>query len=735
LTVNRGNAADTLSIDNATNLTSALTVGTAVDRFANVTFSNGFVNLGSNTATIRSQGATVFGGAGLAAGTVDISGTVNVSVFGNVTGGAGGVTIVGGGASPIGSPGVAVQTGGLVSTTGGGAINITGTGGILGGPGVYVDNAAIQTPLAGGNITVVGQGGGSGASSGNHGVVVVNGGSIAANGAGAVNVTGTGGLGTGGSHFGVLYGGSVLGSASGNLSVTGNAGPSTVLGINAFTGGLGSGGNTSLSSTNSSNILVSGGVTAFFNTLTVNTGGSATVFGSSMATLTGANSIGGNLQLQANGAITQTAGSSLTVTGTTQLSAANPSNNIILEGNNNFVGAVTIMPNSANNVELNDTTGGLVLGGIASPGIAGLLRVTAVGGVSQTGAIQAAGIGVRNSSSGNIDLGTQTNVITGMGHFTANNTAVGGSVSFLNGPAFRVGTIAGGVGFAPTSGITTSNGAVAVNSTGPGIGLEANIASTGGTIAISNPGGDMVLLTNASLTSGGGNITINRGIQADNAANNRTLTINAGAGSATMLNVGTIQPVQALNLTSGTGSSIGAIVARDGGVTINSSSITLNGSISGNGLGGSPGPINITGAVTLGNTLNISSTAGPGGVVTFGAGSSINGAFDLTLSGSSVGVALGNTVIGGVTPLNFLQLFGFDINGSGSINTMAGVAINNGGTSSTLSGNIVGSGSLVKIGSGTMNLTGTNTYAAGTVINQGTLWAMAVSHRAIVRAF
>ena len=81
---------------------------------------------------------------------------------------------------------------------------------------------------AGGSVTVIGNGGGTGASTGNHGVVVDNGGEISAgdNGStfGTVSVTGTGGATSGNSNFCVVVSARSITSSGGAGTVIGNGG-------------------------------------------------------------------------------------------------------------------------------------------------------------------------------------------------------------------------------------------------------------------------------------------------------------------------------------------------------------------------------------------------------------------------------------------------------------------------------------------------------------------------------
>ena len=130
-------------------------------------------------------------------------------------------------------------------------------------------------------------------------------------------------------------------------------------------------------------------------------------------------------------------------------------------------------PNGTVNVR---NTAGLVLDAVtADPVVAGLfdavsgvtgqtVLLATAGGLTQTaaGAVVATTLGVRNTTSGDINLLTATNYTTNTGNqvgtFAASNTAPGGQVNLATTGALTLGTVAGNGTFAQVRGITTNNG-------------------------------------------------------------------------------------------------------------------------------------------------------------------------------------------------------------------------------------------------------------------------------------
>ena len=198
------------------------------------------------------------------------------------------------------------------------------------------------------------------------------------------------------------------------------------------------------------------------------------------------------------------------------------------------------------------------------------------------------------------------------------------------------------------------------------------------------------------FTVGGGVDTNNRALTVDGSGNTLISGIISGGGSLTKAGTGTLTlsgantftgavaiNVGVLNLqngsglgTTGSGTTVasGAALQLQGGISVNSEALTLNGS-----------GLFLTGAVR-----NISGNNVWTGPVSFGSATTI---------GSDAGLL---TISGNIAPGNFATTF------TGAGNT-------------TVSGIIGGTGTLTKNGTGTLTLGGVNTYTGNTTINAGTI--------------
>ncbi|MBX9678173.1 MAG: SBBP repeat-containing protein [Gemmataceae bacterium] len=430
--------------------------------------------------------------------------------------------------------------------------------------------------------------------------------------------------------------------------------------------------------------------------LSFNTGSEA---GDSIA-INGTATVAGTLSLITGGSATQSAA---IVAPTLILGAAGNAGAYTLTNSSNTIGTLTATTTA--NATVTDSAGGLALAG---GNVGGTYTLTTTGGLSQTAAVTAAVLAATNSGTGGIGLNGFANAINS---YSATNNAAGGAanIQFASG-----GTI---------TGITTSNGSVNIsNAAGSVLNLGGNIATSGGSVAFaSNTASVDLAAGGVSITTGGGALTLSRPVNADSAANNRTLSITAGAGSVTLGSVGASRNLQSFAIvSSGTSSSIGAVATRSGGISIASSGMTLNGNLSSDALT-SAGTISLSGAYTLGAAASIDSDAATTDAsITFATGSSVSGANALTLNAGGANIVLNNTTFGAPTALASLSLSGGDVNGAGSIATNGTTTVTNTGTASTLSGTITG-GSVAKGGAGTLTLTGANTYSGNTTISAGTL--------------
>ncbi|MFL5330019.1 MAG: beta strand repeat-containing protein [Gemmataceae bacterium] len=141
----------------------------------------------------------------------------NVKVIGN-GGGAGSV---------IGSEGVEVSGGGIITAGAMGTVEVIGVGaGVSVGAGnanygVYVATSPSKITSSGGDVTINGTGGGNGSSGGNYGVYGINSAAMLAGGTGNLNIIGKGGSSTGSTNYGVALSTNSTLSAGGSIAVTG----------------------------------------------------------------------------------------------------------------------------------------------------------------------------------------------------------------------------------------------------------------------------------------------------------------------------------------------------------------------------------------------------------------------------------------------------------------------------------------------------------------------------------
>jgi autotransporter-associated beta strand protein len=305
------------------------------------------------------------------------------------------------------------------------------------------------------------------------------------------------------------------------------------------------------------------------------------------------------------------------------------------------------------------------------------------------------------SGSGNlIKSGTGTVTFTGNSNYSGGTTINGGTLQIGNGGTS--GSIAGNV---------ANNGTLAFN--------RSDSFTFGG--AISGNGGvtkaGAGVLTYTGVNTYAGTTTINAGTLqvgdggtsgsiAGNVVNNGALAFNrsdgvtyggviSGAGGVTKLGSGTLTYTGANSYT--------------GGTTINGGTLQI-------GNGGTSG--SLTGSVSNGGTLafNRSDSTSFDGVISGTGAVTKLGAGTLTFTGANA--YSGNTTISGGT---------LQIGNGGTSGSISGNVANNGALTfnrsddTAFTGAVSGSGSVNKLGGGVLSLTGTNSYTGGTTISSGTL--------------
>ena len=324
--------------------------------------------------------------------------------------------------------------------------------------------------------------------------------------------------------------------------------------------------------------------------------------------------IDGNLNVTANGAITDSG--NLTVGGTTTL-AAGSGNDITLDNANDFVGAVNIV--SARNVTLNDING-LTVGGTLAGDLSTVSGgATAFNTLNVGGTLTAVAGGVI-SDNGNITVANATALNSGANDIVLNNADdFGGAVTIVNANNVTLVdvnslTVGGNVAGSLT---TTANGATAFNA----LNVAGNLNATANGLISDN--GNVTVGGATTLAAGAGNdITLN------NADNFGVVSIASG-------NNVTLNDVNAL--------------------TLGASSISGNLNITANGAIADSGNVTVAGATTLaagaGNNISFTHADDFGGPVSIASGNNVflNDINAIDLGASTVSGALTVTAGGNIS--------------------------------------------------------------------------------------
>jgi fibronectin-binding autotransporter adhesin len=391
---------------------------------------------------------------------------------------------------------------------------------------------------------------------------------------------------------------------------------------------------------------------------------------------------------------------------------------MILTGSNTYTGGTTI---SAGTLQLgNGGTTGSITGNVIDNGILAFDRsdsVTFAGAISGTGSVT--------------QIGTGTTILTGSNTYTGSTTISAGTLQ------------------AGSASALSQNSEFTVNSILDLHGFSSTIGSLSGTGIVSNNGATAAALTvgndNASTTFGG---VLQNGTSAlqltKSGTGTLTLTGNNTYTGGTTISAGTLQLGNG-----GTSGSITGNVIDNGVLSFDrSDSVTFAGTISGTGsvtqigtgttiLTGSNtytgGTTISAGRLQLGNgqtTGSITGNAIDNGILAFDRSDSvtfagaISGTGSVTQTGTGTTILTGNNTYTGGTTISAGTL---QLGNGGTTGSITGNVIDNGVLAFnrsdlvTFGGVISGTGSLVKQGAGTLTLPGANTYTGTTTVNAGSL--------------
>ncbi|WP_346910100.1 autotransporter-associated beta strand repeat-containing protein [uncultured Roseibium sp.] len=621
----------------------------------NVTISGPVTDAGTNTLVKTGSGTLTLSGTNTASGTMRIdAGTLSVASDGNLS--AGTLTFNGGNLAITGATTIDnamalaanatitnsadVILSGMISGTG----NLTKAGAstlTLSGTNTYSGG----TTISGGTLQI-GNGGTTGSVSGD----IVNNGALAFNRSDAVtfsdDISGTG---------------SLIKSGAGTLTLTS---------ANSYTGG------TTISAGTLQ--IGNGGTTGSVTGNIVNNG--ALAFNRSDA-------VTFNGDISGTGSMTKSGAETLTLTGT-----------------NTFTGGTTI---SGGTLQVgNGGTTGSLTGDIVNNGALAFNRSDAVtfnGGISGTGSLTKSG--------------AETLTLTGANTFTGTTTISGGTLQVGNGGT--TGSVSGDI---------TNNGALAFNRS-DAVTFNGDISGTG---SMTKSGAETLTLTGANTFTGGTTISGGTlqvgdggtsGSLSGNIVNNGALAFNrsdavtfngdiSGTGSVIKSGSGTLT-------LSGTNTASGTMRIDAGTLSVAADSNLSAGPLTFNG-----GNLTITGATTIDNALALSANATITNSATVTLSGQISGAGNLAKAGAGSLILSGtNTYSGGAT----ISGGTLQVGNGGTTGSVSGDIVNNGALAFnrsdalTFSGDISGTGSLTKSGAGTLTLTGDNTFSGGTTISAGTL--------------
>jgi fibronectin-binding autotransporter adhesin len=702
----------TLTLTNAADIFSGniagaggLTIGGGTETLAGTNSYTGATAIADGATLALSGTGSIAASSGVSDnGNFDISATTSGASVQSLSGGAGGLVMLGG--QTLTLTNAADTFSGSIAGTGG--LTITGGAETLEGTNTYTR----ATTIAGG-ATLALSGAGSIATSsgvGDNGTFDI---SATTSGAAVQSLSGSaGGLVLLGSqtlnltNASDIFAGNI--SGAGGLTISGGA--ESLEGTNSYTGATTIGGGATLALLGAGTIATSSGV-ADNGTFDI----SGTISGTAVQSLSGG--VGGSVVLGNN---------------TLQLTNANDTFGGSIGGS----GGVTVSGGSETLSGANAYTGATSVGTGGALALIGAGSIAASSGIADNGAFDisgtAAGASVQTLSGvGTVALGGQTLALTNANDTFGGSIGGSGGVTVSGGSETLSGTNAytgatsvgtggalalSGTGSIETSSVLTDNGHFSIAGVTSGASLMS--LSGSGLVAL---GTQNLTLTNASDTfagsiGGSGCVTVGGGSELLSGANTYTGCTAVGSGaSLTLIGAGSIAAsngivdngtfdisTSAAAVQSLTGGAGGLVVLGNNTLAITNANGTFAGSIAGSG-----------GLTVSGGTATLTGASGYSGATTIGSGAT------LALSGAgsiaaSSGIAdNGNFDISGTAAGASVQT----LSGAGTV-TLGGQTLALTSANDTFGGSIGGSGG-VTVSGGSETLSGANAYTGVTSVGTG----------------
>jgi len=699
ITINRGNASDTITVDALPDFNADLIIGSGASPFASITFTGAITLAAGKSLTADASGTISLSGANADLATSG-AGTITLTSARDITLASGSsLTVVNGNVTlsanqqmtPTAGDFIGIQVGGTITTSGTGDLILSGRGGddvsTSDHDGIrIVSTGLIQSTATGataGTITLMGAGG-SGTSN-SKGIYVQGPISTVS---GDILLTGTGGATAGDNSKGIHT------TPTGSITSTGtgaNAGDITLVGYgNATTAGL-----------------FADGVGLPGGSLT-SVDGDISITGTSYLN----NNVGIRLGVMANPVTIQATGDgAITFTGIGSPSAT--LEDIYTQHAGNIFGAV----GGTGGVTFNADTINLSLGTVQNAGTV-TIQPTTAGTTTSLG-----GSSTLDLTDAELDNITATNIVFGNG--TSGAMTIGSSITRASATNLTLNAGANTVTFTGGGGINAAGGTVTFNSGAITGSTGTEVTSSGGTLVLNTTGavsidtavanlGASTVTTGALSINNTGNLTVSGAVSFTSTlslASSGTLTIGAnlskasgGAATATLSAANGVLFNTGTSLVSSSGAmavvlngdsdanSAGPVVLNTGtSITSNGGNITIGG-------GADPSTtaaFGSTGVSNPGVRLLGTLTAGGGNVSVRGNGlNSVAGATGVELTGAITTSGAGTVTIDGT-------------GGTGAANV--GVQLTNGSITSTGSGAITITGAGASGAAGVSTATGTNT--------------------------